>query len=160
MFFEQHEHLDVELLFMLRRCRHLQDLSVLASISADTIIDIMNLQHQRLLALKSINLTISGLTDADWARIDAEKERLLATVGDFVYVGPSENDSSDSGSSTITLEDDGDAVHAVEAGDENIDAENAFAVQLNNIEIHIEDEDAIFGPLRNPYHDDDDNFLL
>jgi len=47
MFFEKHEPVDADLLFMLRRCRHVQDLCVQARLSADTVIDVMNLQHQR-----------------------------------------------------------------------------------------------------------------
>lgn len=46
MFFERHEPVDSELLYMLRRCRHIKDLSVQARLNAGTVIDIMKLQHQ------------------------------------------------------------------------------------------------------------------
>ncbi|KAH3815899.1 hypothetical protein DPMN_144435 [Dreissena polymorpha] len=171
MFFEQHERIDAGLLFLLRRCRHLEDLCVQARLSADTVIEIMKLHHQNRLALKSINLTVPGLTSDDWRRIDAEKERLLTAVPDFIYVGPTEFGSSTSGSSTDSTDDVNEDVD--DGGDDVIidDDDEVFLINANNLDVEVElerDDDAdneeeglgFILPPRDMNNNDDDNNAL
>lgn len=51
MFFEHHEQLDADLLYMLKKCRRIKDLCIQARLSADTVVNIMKLQHRGKLGL-------------------------------------------------------------------------------------------------------------
>jgi len=111
---------------------------------------------------------VPGLTSDDWARIDAERERLLSGVDDFVYVGPSEFSSSDGGSSTVSLDDDEDddgvplinviRNDVIENDDADVDAENIF--EINNIEVHLSDDEIDIHHPQRDVNNNEDNFLL
>lgn len=55
MFFEQHEFIDSDLLYMLRRCRRISDLCIQARLSAVTVVEIMKLQYHGKLGKYAIN---------------------------------------------------------------------------------------------------------
>lgn len=107
-------------------------------------------------ALKSVNLTIPNLTDADWQRIDVERERLLTNVTDFVYVGPNDFESSSSGSSTERAFDDDD-----DDDNEGGDLPD-MVLHGEQVEIHVsDDEDRVLGgDLDDFNNNDDDDFLI
>lgn len=117
-------------------------------------------------ALKSVNLTIPNLSDADWNRIDTARERLLTNVTDFVYIGPNDFESSGSGSSTESADDDDDDDDDAEDLPQNLFPE--IILNGNHFEVHVsDDENDEFIPPRNvadennnDVNDDDDHFLL
>lgn len=108
--------------------------------------------------MKSINLTIPGLSSDQWEWVDAERVRYLGDVEDFAHVGPNEFGSS-IGGSTVTLDDQEGFIEDENDLNGGGDDENHFQFQAN-IEINLsDDENDVFNPPPG-YHDDDDNFLM
>lgn len=157
MFFEHHEHIDADLLYMLKKCRRIKDLCIQAHLSADTVVAIMKLQYKGKLALKSLNLTVPGLSNDDWRRIEEEKERLLVNVTDFTHVGPTEFGSS-IGGSTVSVDADGQADDFDNGG--ALPAVFDFRLHDFNVDVEIlDDENDLFRPRANNPNDDED-FLI
>ncbi|KAL4239469.1 hypothetical protein ACF0H5_000284 [Mactra antiquata] len=114
--------------------------------------------------LKSINLTIPGLTNDQWEWVNAERNRYLGDEIDFVHVGPNEFGSS-TGGSTITLDDDDNDVAAFDDNDANGGGDDGilFRFRANNVQLEIsDDENDDFRPPAdlNNDDDDDDNLLI
>ena len=107
-------------------------------------------------ALKSVNLTVPGLTADDWNNIDGARLRLLTNVTDFVYIGPNEYDSSTTSGSSTDATDDTD--------DDDDDPFPDMIIHGNNIEIHVsDDEDDLFEPpprYNGDVNNNDDDFFM
>ncbi|KAJ8312287.1 hypothetical protein KUTeg_009660 [Tegillarca granosa] len=72
--------LDETLLYLLRKCNRVRELNLYCRLSVATVETLCKYQQEGKIDLHSLNLSIHGLTDEEWAHLTRVRSQLLAVI--------------------------------------------------------------------------------